>query len=833
MRTPNAARRTLNVELRKCAWGLILLELFCFVLPARAQESGQVSAAAQPLEEGVPEVAVLRLRELLGRDIPDAERIAAKVKLAEALIAAEQPAEALKIIADLALAKRPDAALLQAQANAALARWPDALAAFQRAAADPGSPSRAEALFGQAEALRALGRNEEALQTLETLRTNERWSVRAQLRSIELLLDKQNTGRAAGLLQSLQAKIPAERKERRFLSARIAMAQGKRSRAIALFASILKAPQGAPHSLVLATLVGIADAHLQSNAPGAGDDFLEEFVEHHPSDPDLPKVFAKLDQLYSAERTQTRHELARWSNDNAQPRRALSLWYLARAELRMGHPDLALEAFQQLRGSDAPVSILSQALLEHARLESKLGRFDEALAVLDAARPKQTPGPALEEMNLLAGQIQYRTGRYDAAAQAFEQVAKGDSPFAADALYDVSLSWLQQGDEPHFVAAKEELVKKSGDPQAAADLLLEQGLVEASRNDKQAAESLLRFVRDYPAHPRTAEAWVALAELAFHETPPRIDQAEKHLARAAESRPGEVARERADYLAIWIEETREPTDGAKLIALANRFIEKHPASQHVADVRLKLAETFFRRQDFPSAQTQFEILAQQNPDPSQSGKALFFAAKSSMQSMGEGSLERALVLFDAVVKGNGELKWAARNEQAVIERKLAKPQDALTLYDEVTRGDANASDKREALCGKADVLYELGTTDRENYRRAIELYDQLAAQKGASAHWRNQALFKKGMCLEKLDAPTEALATFYTIVENDMATDRPREFFWFYKAGFNAARLLEEASKWQPAAAIYEKLAFAGGARSEEAKSRLNRLRLEHFLWEQ
>ena len=60
-----------------------------------------------------------------------------------------------------------------------------------------------------------------------------------------------------------------------------------------------------------------------------------------------------------------------------------------------------------------------------------------------------------------------------------------------------------------------------------------------------------------------------------------------------------------------------------------------------------------------------------------------------------------------------------------------------------------------------------------------------------------------------------------------------REFFWYYKAGFNAARLLEDDSKWQPAAVVYQKLASAGGARSDEAKSRLSRLRLEHFLWEQ
>ena len=79
-----------------------------------------------------------------------------------------------------------------------------------------------------------------------------------------------------------------------------------------------------------------------------------------------------------------------------------------------------------------------------------------------------------------------------------------------------------------------------------------------------------------------------------------------------------------------------------------------------------------------------------------------------------------------------------------------------------------------------------------------------------------------------------ALAAFYKIIEEENRPDRPqREFFWYYKAGFNAARLLEDDSKWQPAAVVYQKLASAGGARSDEAKSRLSRLRLEHFLWDQ
>lgn len=811
-----------------------LLSCAMVVVPAsvRAESSPELSAAIQPLVDGVPEVAVVRLRELLQRDLAKPHRMEAMVKLGESLIAAGQPAEALAALHDPSNAKAGGVDFLQAQAHAALGRWAEALSFYRQVAGEANSPLQDEALFGQAEALRALGKTAEALQTLAPLRRNQQWSVQARLRSTDLLLDRGDPAAASRMLRSVQPQSATLRKYRRFLYGRIALAQNNRPRAVELFSSILKAPQGATHSVLIATLIGIADAHLQSKTPAAGDNFLEEYIEHHPADAALPRLFAKLDQLYAAERNQSRHELGRWSNEEAQPRRSLALWYLARAELRMGHRELALDVFEQLRASHAPREILAEASLEHASLRASSGQFDGALAVLDAVRALDPPALLLDRINFLAGDIQSRANRFDSAARAFQQASHSSSLFAADALYNVSLSWLQAGETQQFATSRQ-AVAQSEKPEAAADLLLEQALVQASRKDAHAADSLQKFVRDFPQHSRAAEAWVALAELAFHSAPPRIEEAQRHLARAAESRPDEPVTERADYLRIWMEEASPPKDDAKVIAMAKEFVQRHPSSPRLADVRLKLAETYFRRQDFPGAQTEFELLAQRNPDSPEAEKAQFFAAQAAMQSMGANSLDRALMLFDAVVKRDGELKWAARNEQAVIERKLGKPQDAITLYNEVIRGAAKLGEKREALCGKADVLYELGTADRENYRRAAELYEELGAQKEISPHWRNQALFKKGMCLEKLEAPAEALATFYKIVEDESRPGRRREFFWFYKAGFNAARLLEEDNKWQPAAAIYEKLAFAGGARTEEAKSRLNRIRLEHFLWEE
>ena len=692
-------------------------------------------------------------------------------------------------------------------------------------------PFTPQAIFGQAEALRALGRIDHALRVLRVLERDPVWLIRARLRTAELLL-KRDSKRATRAVQSMAPTTLPEKKERRLLRGRLE-ARRNRANAIDLYESILKNSKGATHSVLIATLFAMADAQMHARTPEAGDDYLEEFIEHHPADPDLPLIFAKLDQLYAAERKPARHELVRWSNDAAQPRRALAHWYLARANLRLGRRDQAHDHFIQVRAGHPSFPALAEALLEFAQFERQDGRFDEAVAILEEAHALHPAPPIWSRIEMLIGTNQYSAAHFDVAAQTFRALADSESPFAQDGLYNATLSWLQAGDKEKGEAVSQDLVQRGADAATRGELQLEQALVAAAHGDKNAPTLLQNFLREFSAHIRASEALVALAELAFHAAPPRLDEARQYLTRAAQSRPTPVAAERADYLMIWLEDAAPNPNKSKVIARANEFLQKNSTSLFLRDVRLKLAETYYRRQDFASAQTQFEVLAQSDAQAPITERALFFAAKSAAQTMGPQSLDRALTLFDEVVKKNGELKWAARNEQAVIERKLGKPQDAATLYDEVLQGEAKPEEKREALCGKGDILYELGATEAKNYQAAIELYDQLAGQSDAPAHWRNQALFKKGMCLEKLKASAEALATFYRIIENETRPDAQREFFWYYKAGFNAARLLEDDSKWQPAAAIYEKLAFAGGSRSEEARSRLNRLRLEHFLWEQ
>jgi len=691
-----------------------------------------------------------------------------------------------------------------------------------------GSSFYGVAIFGTAETLRALGKRQEAVRKLNLLFHDKEWATRAQLRAAELYIEMGDAPSAQRLLTELKPTSVAERRERRVLRGRLELILQRPERAIGMFQALLKRPEGTAHATLIAALFGIADAHIQLKTPESGDDVIEQFIDRHPADPDLPLLFEKLDALYRAEHKPSRNELEKWVRRPEQPRRTFARWYLARLELRAGRTERARQLFSDVRRTNIKSPAIAQAYLEFAQFEVNDRHFDEAIVILDEARLLHPEPALLSRINFLSASVNYLAKRFDTATAAFEQIAHSNSPWIKPALFNASSGWLQIGNHARFSADYAELEKQGGDEEARANLRLEEGLMQAAKGDKTAAASLQQFIRDFPKNPRVSEGWVALAELAFHSSPPRVDEARKTLARATESAPTAAAVERADYLSIWVEEAASGNE-TKVIELAKRFLEQQGLSPFAPEVRMKLAELYYRRQDFANAQTHFEIIAQQHPDDSLAEKALFFAAESAMSSMGEHSLDRAIVLFDEAVQKNGALRWSARNEEALIERKLGKTKDALALYDEVLKSDAPQSEKREALCAKGDISFETGGS--ENFQRAIEIYDQLASDKNEPSHWRNQALFKKALCLEKKDDRAGALETFYKILDDETREYGQRELFWYYKAGFNAARLLEEDSKWESAAAIYERLAAVGGNRSEEAKARLNHLRLEHFLW--
>src|SRR5205823_2910524 len=323
---------------------------------ARADISAQIAEASAPLTQGVPEVAVARLQALLNENLPETEWRVVAEKLAEAQLVAREPEDTLVLLADPRLRELPWAKFWRAQALAGVNRWADALPLFEEVTTDRASAFFGAAVFGTAEMLRALGKRQEALRKFNLLLRDKKWGTRAQLRAAELYIEMADASSARRLLGEMRPTLVAERRERRVLRGRLELILHRPERAIGMFQAILKRPEGTPHSILLAALFGIAEAHLQLKTPEIGDDVLERFIDQHHADRDLPLVFAKLDELYRAERKPSRNELEKWVRRPEQPRRTIARWYLARLEIRAGRRERARELFTDLQrtGSNSP-----------------------------------------------------------------------------------------------------------------------------------------------------------------------------------------------------------------------------------------------------------------------------------------------------------------------------------------------------------------------------------------------------------------------------------------------------------------------------------------------
>src|SRR5438132_6052566 len=263
-----------------------LIGLIAVASLARADISGQLAEAARPLAEGVPEVSVVRLEGLLKQNLAESDWRAVAEKLLEAMVAANQTADAFKLLADPRLRQSPSANFWRAQLLASSHREAEALALYRQIAADRNSNLGSDALLGAAEMLRALGRTDEALQSFSELFHDPKWTVRAQLRAAELYLDKSDAVEARRLLEKVQPTTAFEKRERHFLRGRLEVALHRPDRAIAAFESVLKNPEGVTHETLTAALFALADAHLQLKTPESGDDALENAhrSEEHTSE---------------------------------------------------------------------------------------------------------------------------------------------------------------------------------------------------------------------------------------------------------------------------------------------------------------------------------------------------------------------------------------------------------------------------------------------------------------------------------------------------------------------------------------------------------------------
>jgi TolA-binding protein len=785
--------------------------------------------AIQAHRVGVPEVSITKLRQFLATEQPQARMETARILLARCLIETQKMDEAARVLESTT---GPEATFLKAQEALRSRRYKEAADDFEELTTSPNDFS-VEARLGLADTQKARGQLEDALKTLGPLITEEPSAdPRAKLIAAEIYLTESNISAAEKLISGLQTTTRRTEVEKICLEGELALKQGKLEDAAAAFSKVLEEPDDRTFRIVAVARLGLAKVLLQKQEYEEAENELEKLISDQPRSAILGDLFQNLFEIYSRENNPETTELVRWAAENPDTvgpdRPAYALYYLIRLQIQQGLTTEAAENCRKLveRFPSHPTTVDASLIL--GRQQIGAGHFEDAIKQLESLLQRSPTLPSEDRfrLNYLLGEANYTRGNISAARDVFRNLADHFEYDRQITLFNSAICSLQLGDAPAFEQAFHELEQQNPHDDLIGDLVFDKGVLEAKSGSASTDETLRRFLKRFPDNPQTTQAHLIQAEIRLNAQPANLNGARKALSDIPVTGDSQVD-EKADRVKFFLAAS-DPSQNARSVqALAQEYLQKYPDSPAKAEVRLKLGELYFRENDFPNAQTQFELVGEESPDSPLVETALFLAGEAARKSLNSASVDRAISLFEDVYKLGGPLKFQARLEQATTMRQTKHEREAIVLLDDLLTQNPPTDIRYQALDGKGESLFTLAASEPKMYEQAIGAFDTLLASEGLPTQWKQQALYQKGKCFEKLGKLDDALSDYYDV----LAAEGDGDQIWFFRAGFDAAQILEDRRSWSSAAAIYEKLANARGARAEEAKTRLTRLRLEHFLW--
>ena len=795
--------------------------------------------------EGLPQVSAALLRTQIQQEDNPAKRSELTRRLVILLVTGGRFEEALAVSASGDTTKDPALAYWKALALMGTGDHASAKELFS-ALLQSGAPiegiSNDQIALHLARALRGGKNPEAALVVLDKIPAE---SPVAEDASLERCADLLALGRTEECLKLLKAStFPSDegKAAAAYLKALTVWQSGDVAEAKKLFTSVPKASPWSTSASSLGAALCFSSTSQYSQAVAV----LEKRLDDADEVPLLAEQFQLLDQLYALAATPNTTTLKKWADDHSKSIRGkMAAFYQAKGEFRLGHPESAESILDALIKKDPDDPLADQARLMLASSRIQRGKAADALG-LAADRPA-APASLRARLAYVRGLAAASAGQPEEAKLAFQSAGELDPQLTQNALFNKSvlIATTDKGSLDLSQAARALVEMTAGVPSEEMDFQI---ALDLARRGDAAGLPRLIGIADKSSDPGVkSRARLAAAELNMQSG--RGEAANRDLAKVVHENAGEPERE--EYLNVFLKDTGRKADTALVITASRDFLKAHPDSRFVPEVRLKLAESLLTAGDIQGARIEFEQLAASAPGTDLGRRALFLAAQSAARAMDPTSIDDSLMLLERVAAsgGNDQLVWQARLQEGALKNAQNLPLEALAIYDKILSSDGVQSAKgtqpanpikpsvgpdRElraaALMAKGDTLHQIGMKDPAKERDAVKTWQALAADPSLPLRWRNQALCKSGLILEKLGEGDAALAAYYEAFKNPR-TDEPDQH-WHDKAAFDAARLLESRKQWNDAVALYAQILSEGGPRAEEAKARLSKLRLENFLWE-
>jgi tetratricopeptide (TPR) repeat protein len=840
--------------------GALFLAWWSGVLPGQgslqAQPAGKIPLAERPdfqaalraSREHLHEVAALKLERLIkDKSLTDKEEAVISERMVDALIRARKVKKALVA---LSLFRVPEALYWKAQCLIVQEKPLEAEASL-RDYLQTGGRYEAYARLALGQVLVAQGREIPGRKEFKELMEHQTPAV-ARLAGLywnesEILAD-----RGPNVLR----RLGPERKdaETEFLKACAEIKNGDGKMGEILLRRIL-AVTTLDKDLQDAATVRLAEAYARQGRARTAEKELVRFLENAPGSLYYEQAFAMLLTVAPPEETTLRNRFIGWASEPLpKGRNALALFYLGQWLANHQLPQEAvgfLETFVALHPGHVREPEALRLLMS---LYGTLGADERVLELANVWRRRFGSG-GQDTVDYLTAMIRFARKEYRQAAMLFERSGEAalDYHQGQRAVYNAAVSAFLGGDGPRYQKC---LAQLQGAPAAAdgslpvappnqnladdpaARLLLEKALHLAASHHANAESAIQDFLKSYPNHARAVEAHLALAELCLLDLPVRAKAAQQSLDLAAAIPDlGDPWKERIDYTRMWLAEAGGEFTQVTATGLA--YLERWIDSPRRDQVRMKVAQAFYRLEDYANAGTQFETLAEEQTESPYAEVAQFYAAKAAMALLNPAGLEKAISLWEEVVNRNGPLAREAQRQQAVAKRRQGKEADALAVINSLltTTPPPQGDELFALMVEKGELLMLLSRKDPRLLDQAQEVFTYITQDTTATRAWRGQAGFLLAQCHMQAGRSAEALEASSDVVESCLNPTlsraiTPQEYVWLYRAGFAALEVLKSNQQWEAAARLADRLASAGGDRSESAKQEGTRIRLEHFLWD-
>lgn len=818
------------------------------------------------LADFLPDVAASRFQSALAdKELTVTDQMRIRLLLAESLIRSDQPDEATKILDDPSLKDQASALFWEAQALRAQGKFAEAIALFDLAIGTKNFPYYAESVITRSRLLSALGSHRDAIAGLNLLTSSKSpLAIRAKLDQTHLLCLTGKYPEARKVLPALKSLRGNELLEARLLDGKLLQAESQFTKATALFTAILQEFKRDAETLppiIHPAVIGQARAMAALNRRADAADVILAFVQAHPTSPELADAFVLLHYLQTNVPTAEdpvqnliQQRLTDWSNTPivahspmiADPGDSAISSYPLLQEL--DHPELHAQALYTrilaLAGAKEPEqcaqlrqlatqlnllhpghSLATAATIELARNEFQNQQSEKARNLLDSLLSLEQSSDHFVAVNLLLADECFEKKDFVRASLYFEKAAARLSATPrSSALFNAGISSLLVNDD----ASWDRLLKEAS-PKLSVSLTLERALHTIKQSPEAAMPLLEKFIIDQPQHARIGEARLAMAYCAL-----KLQRPDLSMAKAQLDSINATVVSAESLLATKILLAQAQQDQNTVITLSRSFIAQYPDSPAVAEMTLNLGMALYQNGDMNDARQVLQKLEKSHP--AQAGPSLLIAARAAARTGTPQSLTEAISIFDKIITADSPLSAFAVLEKARTLIDAKSPSGLVQAREELQKlfykiaADSPLHTPTGLLL--IEILYAQGGSDSTQYEASLKVQDVLLEKKQTSTVETHRIHYYRGLTLEQLNKPDEALEVYYQVIES-ASKEAPADWDYLERCGFNAIALLEKSERWEPAIALAKKLSSYPTPRANEAAERAKNLGLEHMIMDE